>query len=199
MTKSTKWHVRPAKPRWSESSLCTHWVAKDPRFLHVDSKDSDLSGRMPRLIWVFAGLTSHFVGFVVRWLKLGVLDSESWISVIPEMLLFVPEHDKINKISCSPSEDRLAWASAESDWSLCALWVSKDQTGSFFYRMLRSPYSLLRMLPQRCSIFRQPGLPALYTTAANDEGKKTSAVIFDMGGVLLPSPLLLFKSKHYNR
>ena len=48
---------------WSESSLCTRWVAKDPRFLHVDSKDSDETGRMARLIWVFAGSTSHFVMF----------------------------------------------------------------------------------------------------------------------------------------
>ena len=65
MTKSTKWHVRPAKaqislgicPVWSESSLCTQWVAKDPSFLHADSEDSDQTGRMPRLIWVFAGRT----------------------------------------------------------------------------------------------------------------------------------------------
>ena len=63
--KITKWHVRPAKtqislgvrPVWSESSLCTQWVAKDPSFLHADSKDSDQTGRMPRLIWVFAGRT----------------------------------------------------------------------------------------------------------------------------------------------
>ena len=26
------------------------WVAKDPRFLHADSEDSDQTGRMPRLI-----------------------------------------------------------------------------------------------------------------------------------------------------
>ena len=32
-------------------------------FLHADSKDSDQSGRMPRLIRVFAGRTGHFVGF----------------------------------------------------------------------------------------------------------------------------------------
>ena len=52
--------VRPAKTRislgirpvWSESSLCAQWVAKDLMFLHVDSKDSDQTGRMPRLIWV---------------------------------------------------------------------------------------------------------------------------------------------------
>ena len=59
------WHVRPAKTRislgirpvWSESSLYAQWVAKDPSFLHVDSEDADQTGRMPRLIWVFAGLT----------------------------------------------------------------------------------------------------------------------------------------------
>ena len=56
--------VRPAKtqinlgirPIWSESLLCT----KDPRCLHVDSKDSDQTGWMPRLIWVFAERTCHF-------------------------------------------------------------------------------------------------------------------------------------------
>ena len=77
MTKPTKWHVRPAKtqislgirPVWSESSLCAPWVAKDPSFLHADSEDSDQTGRMPRLIWVFAGRTCHFVGFVMRRLK----------------------------------------------------------------------------------------------------------------------------------
>ena len=55
--------VRPAKtqislgihPVWSESSLYAHWVAKDPMVLQADSEDSDQTGRMPRLIWVFAG------------------------------------------------------------------------------------------------------------------------------------------------
>ena len=73
MTKPTKWHVRPGgqislgiRPVWSESSLSawrnhgsspTHWA---------HSEDSDETGRMPRLIWVFAGRTCHFVGFVTR-------------------------------------------------------------------------------------------------------------------------------------
>ena len=57
-------------PVWLESSLCTQWVAKDPSFLHVDSEDSDQTGQMPRLIWVFAGQTYHFVGYVVRRFKL---------------------------------------------------------------------------------------------------------------------------------
>ena len=53
MTKPTKWHVRLAKTQirlggsaWAESSLCTQWVAKDPRFLHVNSEDSDQTGRI---------------------------------------------------------------------------------------------------------------------------------------------------------
>ena len=50
-------------PVWSESSLGTQWVPKDPGFLHADSEDSDQTGRMPRLIWVFAGRTCHYVGF----------------------------------------------------------------------------------------------------------------------------------------
>ena len=74
MTKPTKWPVRQAKPQislgirpvWSESSLsawrnlgsyATNWA-------HYE--DSDQTGRMPRLIWVFAWRTDHFVGFVMR-------------------------------------------------------------------------------------------------------------------------------------
>ena len=58
--------IRPVKP---ESLLWAQWVAKDPRFLHADSEDSDQTGRMPRLIWVFSGRTGHFVGFVLQRLK----------------------------------------------------------------------------------------------------------------------------------
>ena len=50
-------------PVWSESLLCAQWVAKDPRLFMwtvktthwAHSKDSEQTGRMPRLIWVFAG------------------------------------------------------------------------------------------------------------------------------------------------
>ena len=71
MTKTTIWHVRPAKtqislgicPVWSESLQCTQWVAEDTMSLHADSKDPD---QMPRLIWVFTGRKDHFTGFVMR-------------------------------------------------------------------------------------------------------------------------------------
>ena len=54
MTKTNKMKARLAKIQirlgGSESSLCAHWVAKDLSFLHADSKDSDQTARMPRLI-----------------------------------------------------------------------------------------------------------------------------------------------------
>ena len=54
--------IRPVR---SESSLCARWVAKGPSFHHADSEDSDQSGLMPRLIWVFAGCTVILLVFYV--------------------------------------------------------------------------------------------------------------------------------------
>ena len=71
--KTNKVTVHPAKsqislgirPLWSESLMCAQWVAKDPSFLHADSEDCDQTGRMPRLIWVFAGRT--LILLVLSW------------------------------------------------------------------------------------------------------------------------------------
>ena len=52
--------VRSAKTQIGQSdqsSLCTQWVAKDTKFCHADSEDSDQTGRTPKLIRVFAGRT----------------------------------------------------------------------------------------------------------------------------------------------
>ena len=46
-----------------QSSLCAKWVAKDHSFLHADSEDSDQTGRMPRLIWVFCWAHMPFCWF----------------------------------------------------------------------------------------------------------------------------------------
>ena len=75
--KTNKMAVRPTKTRislgirpfWSESSLCAHLVAKDPSFLHADSKDSDQTGQMPWLIWIFAGRTLILLVFVLLRLR----------------------------------------------------------------------------------------------------------------------------------
>ena len=60
MTKPTKWLCAQWRlgSAWSsvQSDRSLH-CAKDPSFLHANSEDSDQTGRMPRLIWVFAGCT----------------------------------------------------------------------------------------------------------------------------------------------
>lgn len=66
--------------------------------------------------------------------------------------------------------------------------------------MLR-PVPWLRMLPWKQSARGQIGAIAMMSTGAQGPGssrgagqRETRAVIFDMGGVILPSPLHLFKS-----
>ena len=71
MTKPTELLLHPAKtwsawasvqsdqsgrPVWSVFAVRS-LSSKDPRFLHADSEDSDQTGRMPRLIWVFSRRT----------------------------------------------------------------------------------------------------------------------------------------------
>ena len=127
---TTKWSVRPAKTQiclgirqvWSESLQCAEWVAKDPVFLHADSEDSDQTGRMPRLIWVFAGCKGHFVGFVVkrliwRWVPIFFIPRRAskhlnwllWMS-------FEPRHDKTNKMSVRPAKTQISLG-IRSVWS----------------------------------------------------------------------------------
>ena len=83
MIKPTKWPVHPATTQislsihlvWSESSL---WALRIPKVSSYGQRrlwsvwadaQADHSGRMPRLIWVFAGRTGHFVAFVVLQLR----------------------------------------------------------------------------------------------------------------------------------
>ena len=59
-------------PAQSDQSLCCpHEETLDPQLPthRAHCEDSDQTGRMPRLIWVSAGRTCHFVGFVIRRLK----------------------------------------------------------------------------------------------------------------------------------
>ena len=69
--KTNKMSVHPGKtqislgfcPVWSESSLSAWRKLGSSTINWVHSEDSDQTGWMPRLIWVFAGRTCHFVGF----------------------------------------------------------------------------------------------------------------------------------------
>ena len=125
--KINKMSVRPSRlrPAWAsaqsdqESLLCTQWVAKDPKFLHADSKDSDQTGRMPRLMslrWAH----SHVVGLSCRSsleydLNIHSVWLESWCSLIS---LHCP-HEKIESLAIqrAPDEDWSDWADMQTDHS----------------------------------------------------------------------------------
>ena len=96
MTKPTKWHMRPAKtqislgirPVWSESSLCAFRNIGSLATDWAHSEDSDQTGRMPRLIWVFAGRTVALLYPATQ--KVAgyyVIPSELWVSVRPSVRL----------------------------------------------------------------------------------------------------------------
>ena len=84
---------------WSESSLCTQWVAEDPSFLCADSEDSDQTRRITRLIWVFVGCTCHFVGFVMRQLVLFVILPVSLGDCCTWLQYCLPGHKSSNQIA----------------------------------------------------------------------------------------------------
>ena len=76
MTKPTNWSVRPAKtpislgnrPVWSVFAVRSmgSWGFN---IYSCDSEDTDRTGRMSRLIWIFAGRKGHFDAFVMRRVK----------------------------------------------------------------------------------------------------------------------------------
>ena len=61
------WASPLSDKRLSSLSTCRKFGTSATHWEH--SEDSDQAGRMPRLIWVFAGRTCHFVGFVMKWLS----------------------------------------------------------------------------------------------------------------------------------
>ena len=80
-------------PVWSESSLCTLWVAKDSMFLHANSENSDQTGRMPMLIWVFAGRTLIL-------LVLSCPSSFNFLTCVGNVLLLDWSWSSLNSLRC---------------------------------------------------------------------------------------------------
>ena len=63
--KTNKMTCAPSEDSDQPGHPPSQWVAEDPIFLHADSEDSGQTGRMSRLVWVFAGRRGHFVVLVV--------------------------------------------------------------------------------------------------------------------------------------
>ena len=100
MTKPTKWLCvhRRLRSVWAstqsdQSSLCAYWVAKDSSFLHVDSEDSDQTGWMPSLNWVFAGHT--LILLVLSCRSSNILANIFAMHVLVAVLIFISITTKI--------------------------------------------------------------------------------------------------------
>ena len=112
-----------------QSSLCIQWVAKDPWFLHADSKDFDQTGWISRLIWVFAGRTCHFVGFVMlqlMYLKhcLGIL-----LLIVPCVMGILPLKGK--------GTQKYKWILSKSIWKTAHFDANCMKIGFLFFKILR--------------------------------------------------------------
>ena len=103
------------RPVWSEpslsalktklGSLANHWA---------HSEYSDQTGRMPRLIWVFAGRICHFEGFVKRWLKYNW--SYTGKATITGHSLFE-----------APKEEEVGTNNEKTQWHSCNNWHKKKK------------------------------------------------------------------------
>ena len=149
MTKPTKW-VCAQRRLWSDwaddsghpghppslirvFAVRLKWVAKDPSFPHTDSEDSDQTGhdqtgRMPRLIWVFAGRTLILLvlscrGSNVRSAITNIMSRlKGNTSEFPSRGIYRSDLSRLmtkpTKWLCAQLRLRSAWASAQSDQSL---------------------------------------------------------------------------------
>ena len=109
-------------------------------FLHADSEDPNLTGwQMPRLIWVFAGRTCHFVGFVMHRFNYDTSITFSDQQKITnrnfsDYFFNEPQHDKTNKMMCVQQSFWSACASVQYDQSVCCAFDGKLETQGFFMR-----------------------------------------------------------------
>ena len=85
-------------------SLAIHWA---------HSEESDHTGWMPRLVWVFAGRTHHFVGFV----RLPLTRHQQ--SLATTCIKWAGPWENVSYVICEQQRRRSAYTSAQSDQRLC--------------------------------------------------------------------------------
>ena len=104
--KTNKMTVRPAKtqinlgicPIWSEPSLCTQWVGKDPSFLHVDGwSESSLGTYAILLVLSWGSSKTHLVCMLIASVKLETLAVRFRIfdiMFVPSNVLYIKERSQ---------------------------------------------------------------------------------------------------------
>ena len=119
MTKTNKMTCVPCEDSaWASTQsdqILRYALNRKPRTqrFFMRTAKTDQTGRMPRLIWVFAGCRSHFIGFIV-------------LQLICCEVTHSSAQDKMSHIMrkpvysiCEQQRRRSACASAQSDQRLC--------------------------------------------------------------------------------
>ena len=131
MTNPTKWPMSPAKTQISlsrcpvhQSSLCSLWIVWILRPLRADTEDSDQTGRMPMIVWIFCWFCRviQCLFFLSAFMFLKNSSAKTNNAEGCE-----PRHDKTNKMS-APGEDPDQPGHLPSLIRVfaCAQWVAKD-------------------------------------------------------------------------
>ena len=145
-TKQTKWPVHPAKTQislhihavWWESSLSGRRSLRSLTTLKVQSEGYDQTGQRPRLIWVFAVCTCHFVGFVVHRLSYYIINQMHIANISPHLpyryikmrqIVLHTKHWKMSRLMTKPTK----WLCPQADLSLC--WVHSHFVGFVMRRL----------------------------------------------------------------
>ena len=141
MTKPTKWvcSQRRLRSAWasaqSDQSSLSAWRKLGSWATHLaHSEDSDQTGRMPRLIWVFAGRTLILLVLSCRGSFVGKCPffaphcSHSMWKFLWFLCLLSMRMTKPTKCSVRPAKTEISLRICMliSEPSLCAQWVAKD-------------------------------------------------------------------------
>ena len=123
-----------AQRRLRSAWASAHWIPKDPSFLYADSEDSDQTGRMPRLLWVFAGRTCNFVLS-----RAGSNRIEDTQEILQSRSITVPRHQGKESWRCHNRQVTVicSWMLIHSptssiiSWSICIEnlhWIGASET-----------------------------------------------------------------------
>ena len=126
--KSTKSNLRPTKTQINLHSQCLSLLGA--KLLHLDNKDSDHTAQLCRLIWVFAGHSCDFVGFVVPNINILIhVKQESCFlhTLTPSIIWDTAQQNQQNDLCAQQRlKSSLGICPVWSESLLCPLWVATD-------------------------------------------------------------------------
>ena len=101
-----QWRLRSAwaSAQSDQSSLSAWRSIGSLATQKAHGKDSDQTGQMPRLIWVFAGRTCHFVGFVMLLPNFLQFSIKAYMSHVTRKPVYAIYEQQKRRSACAPAQ-----------------------------------------------------------------------------------------------